>query len=324
MDIAQKNNVYETLESKRIAARKYKADGWSYINIAKELNCSRSCASKWCKLNENELRPKKRGIKQKIPEDLKSELLLEFIASNLSVRKFILTKHRKLLEMVSLRTIDRYLFVVKPKNESNEYKHENIVLNKFCQKCNKSFPEFCQKVRLNSELDPAQLNKKFYLTRKSEDWTSWEHKKKKPLESTRLQVAFLSYYYGYSHGEMMPEALISSGLYTKILKLNWQQLIVADVSTDEQIENLVLFTRKNTGEPSRVNFPSYCKNNYFIKTSNILRDYFSLFKLNEKESTWMPSHYFDLSGDLLEYMLRISYFDFNNKKWLSASAKNSL
>ncbi|MDD2934807.1 MAG: helix-turn-helix domain containing protein [Methylotenera sp.] len=313
MEISSKK-IYVDLENLRIEARRLRAEGLSYINIAEKLGCSRSYASKWCKLNEDEIRPKKRGVKQKIPEFQKNALKIEFKASNLSVRKFIHSRHINLLNIVTLGTIEKYFSDARPKAKSIKAQLKEIDTMKFCQICDDSFPEFCYKVRTKAkERGIAELNEIFSLKRKSENWTKWEDAKKRPLASTKYRVAFLAYYYGFSHGEMLPPDLISSGLYEYLFKLKWKSLVMLDSNVDELIDNLVYFYRKKADEPTSRTFPAYCTKKAFFEASERLGGYFSLFKVNEKESTWKPSYYFDLSGDLLWLMLKVSYRDFHNK-----------
>ena len=313
MKISSKN-IYDDLENMRIEARRLKADGLSYVNIAKKLGCSRSHVSKWCKLNEDEIRPKKRGVKQKISEFQINELKIEFKASGLSVRKFIHSRQMGLLNIVTLGTIEKYFSDARPKNQPINIQLKKIDTDNFCPNCNVSFPEFCFKVRTKAnDPDITKLNELFLLERKSENWYKWETGKNKPLASTKYQVAFLAYYYGFSHGEMMPPDLISSGIYKKLLNLKWQRLALQDSNVKELIDNLVYYARKKSGEPSSRSFPDYCTKGTFSEALEHLKDYFSLFKVDENESLWKSSCYFDLSGNLLWLILKASYLNFHNK-----------
>jgi len=105
----------QDLEKQRIAARKLRAeDGLTFIEIAKKIGCSRACASRWCKLNNEQLKPKKRGLKEKIDPDSKNKLKSEFIKSGLSVRMFILHAHPELDQTVSQRTVEKYFEGLRP------------------------------------------------------------------------------------------------------------------------------------------------------------------------------------------------------------------
>lgn len=237
----------EELEAQRISARKLRDDGLTFAEIAKKLGCSRACASRWCKLNHEQLKPKIRGIKEKIDPESKVKIKTEFLQSGLSARMFIKKIRPDLERVVSQRTVEKYLVGLRPQLKIKKAIHNSeIDLNNFCKICNKKFPEFCKKVKKNSNMNYDELKLFFGFERKSEDWRKWEEGIKNPLQSTKIKLAYLAYRRKFSHGEMLPHSLIKSIVYKQIFKINWNKLTDINTNAEILIEDLVIFARKKT------------------------------------------------------------------------------
>lgn len=305
--------------SQRIAATKLRDDGLTFIEIAKKLGCSRACASRWCKLNDEQLKPKKRGIKEKIDLESKVKIKTEFIASGLSVRKFIKKIRPDLDEVLSQRTAEKYLAGLSPqahlKRLSREERlareegieSEKIKLDEFCQICDKSWPLFCRKVKENSKMNGVELKQFFGLWRKSEDWEKWETGKNTPLNSTKIFLAFFAYTRNFSNGEMLPEGLIKSEVYKKIYNINWDKLtnLNKDLDSDELIENLVSHGLQVFGEPRKHrNQSTIFSSKEFDSIGKLLIPYFSLLADEDiSDKTWITRGYFRMPSHLLELIL---------------------
>lgn len=289
-------------------------DGLTFIEIAKQLGCSRACASRWCKLNDEQLKPKKRGIVEKIDPESKVKIKAEFLQSGLSARMFIKKIRPDLERVVSQRTVEKYLVGLRPQLKIEKAIHNpDIDLNNFCKICNKKFPEFCKKVRKNTNMNYDELKLFFGFERKSEDWRKWEEGIKNPLQSTKIKLAYLAYSSKFSHGEMLPSALIENEVYEQLIKINWDKLnqINAKIDAEVLIEDLVNYGRKIAGEPRKLRSHTYFKNDEFIAIgSKLLKPYFSFFKEVGSSATWITKSYYRMPSYLLNLILSDSYNQF--------------
>ena len=307
----------KAIESQRINARNLRHDGLTFAEIAKKLGCSRACASRWCKLNDEQLKPKKRGIVEKIDPESKVKIKAEFIASGLSVRMFIKKIRPDLDEVLSQRTAEKYLAGLSPQahlkrlaiEERNESKKitKKIKLDEFCEVCDKSWPEFCRKVSEKSKMNGVELKQFFGLLRKSEDWEKWETGKNNPLNSTKRFLAFFAYTRNFSNGEMLPEGLMKSEVYKKINNINWDKLtnLNKDLDSDELIENLVSHGLQVVGEPrKRRNQSTIFSSKEFDSIGKLLIPYFSLLADEHmSDKTWITRGYFRMPRHFLELIL---------------------